>query len=173
MSGRSRTDGLVQAWAERSAAAAGDGDVCEENLCALLAAEYDSDRAWLHAVDAYSVVLATLSRFEGSLKLIVRLTPRPYLDIEGPAADVESEIDTATEPAPSLVIHALAPRRYWEPFEVYRRPLDASVFPYGDRVATAQAVYTTFRDLYDLADGSEYRRQIVFERIQPVPNVRR
>lgn len=142
--------------------AAGRGAVCEENLRSLLRSAYDPGRAWVHAVDAYSVVLTSLSRFEGSLKLIVPLTPRRYLDSAGPTADIEADIETATPP--SLVIHTLAPRRDWEPFEQYRRPLEAAMFADGALAPVAQAMYITFRDLYDIADGNEYRRQILFER---------
>jgi hypothetical protein len=166
MSGRSRTSDLVQAWAKRSALAAEQGAVCEENLRSLLQSSYDPGDLWLQAVEAYSVLLETLKSFEGSLKLIVGLTARSTLDITVPIPGFGDDLDRTS--APSLVVHRLVPRRDWEPFEQYRRPLDSPFLNEHGKPA-AQAMYIAFRDQYDIADDGDYRRQVVFECVRSAP----
>jgi hypothetical protein len=141
--------------------------VCEENLRALLKAEFDPEDAWTQARASYTVVLNRLGSAPNALvlKLIVPLTPCARLELDPPAdPELAAHVDPVTPP--SLVIHAPVVARDWQPYEEYRRPYSTAAFVDSDAAPRAEAMYIVFRSHWEIADGSPYRRSLLFERVQ-------
>jgi hypothetical protein len=115
MSGPSPTEIIAQ-WADAAAAAAGAGEVCEENLRALLGPQLGPALIWRQAQESYHVLLDRLAPVGLPLvvKLVVPLAPSVELDVNPPIArHIDRDLDLTTPP--SLVVHPPIVRRDWEP----------------------------------------------------------
>lgn len=170
MTGAFPTEALTT-WVDRSVSASEHGEVCEENLRALLRDMYVPAEAWPLAVTCFSSVLARVANARSSLrsKLIVPLRPRLHLETRPPkAADVQGDVHRKL--APSLVIHAPIPQREWEPEEEYRRPLTWSPFVGQAGASGAEGLYIAFRDQWEIEEHGPYRRQLLFEHVQAGPS---
>lgn len=130
---------------------------------------FEPANAWSQARASYALMLDLLKDADAPLvlKLIVPLTPVAGLEASPPgSAEIESQVDHLQSP-PMLVVHAPVFQRSWTPDEEYRRPYDADVFADRNGVARAQALYVVARDQWELMDGEQYRRYLLFERVQP------
>lgn len=170
MNGPTSPTEIVGAWADEAAGTAARGDVCEENLRALLRDDYDPARAWSHARAAYLTLLERLATVDSPLvlKLIVPLAPRRALEVVPPSLEqIEAEVDCRGTP-PMLVVHPPLFQRSWEEFEKYQRPFEPLVFVADRGEPLAEGLYVAFRDRWEIADDAEYRRELLFERLHNV-----
>ncbi|MEA2312394.1 MAG: hypothetical protein QOE28_2362 [Solirubrobacteraceae bacterium] len=153
----------VGAWAEHAARSAALGAVADENLCALLGRRYRPARAWWQARASFEVLLERLRGADTPLvlKLVVPLRPASAVEPQ-PAGDAAIAAEVHPAIPPSLVVHPPGVTPGWEEAGQLRVACPSTPFVDVTGAARADALYVAFRP----PGETEYRRSLVFERVQ-------